>query len=165
MPRMRDTQLHCWRGWRVPGVTANMIMVQCQSSCHSYADSATDEMWQWQHTILHYKIMLVIIYSWHSGIVTFSQQISELYLCGLIQENFILNRTISMCDCGHVLSMTSVTSQIRLYTRPDISTVVLRLRTELVTIDEISRHLLGLDEIKSESINCYKWNVTALNVI
>ena len=70
-----------------------------------------------------------------------------------------------MCDCGRVLSMTSVTSQIRLYTRLDISTIVLRLRTELVTIDEISRHLLGLDEIKSESINCYKWNVTALNVI
>ena len=29
------------------------------------------------------------------GIVTFSQQISGLYLCGLIQENIILNRTIS----------------------------------------------------------------------
>ena len=35
----------------------------------------------------------------------------------------------------------------------------------LETIDEISKHLLGLDEIKSDSINCYKWNVTALNVI
>ena len=168
MLRLRDTQLHCWRGWRVSGVTANMIMVQSQdpapqSSCHSYADSATDEMWQWQHTILHYKIKLVIIYS--LALSLFPNRLVG-YICVVSYKKTSSWIGLSvMCDCGRVLSMTSVTSQIRLYTRPDISTIVLRLRTELVTIDEISRHLLGLDEIKSESINCYKWNVTALNVI
>ena len=78
---------------------------------------------------------------------------------------------ISRClQCPDVYSVVLTCVRASCYWYPPdlqtLSSIIIKLNQSSSTVYWRNlRHLLGLDEIKSESINCYKWNVTALNVI